>query len=238
MKIAIMQPYLFPYLGYFQLIKAVDFFGIGDDVQYIKGGWINRNRILANKVPYTFTFSVKKDSYQKVIKERFFSENFDVEKDKLVRILAMHYKKAPYFSNTMEVINSIFEFRETNVSKFIVHQLSTLCQYLDINTTFLDSDLWQIDGNSNISVEERAIKKLGRLNEIGINHFVNPVGGKELYTKGFFKENNFELSFLEHKEIVYKQFNNEFTPRLSILDVMMFNSTEEINDMLKEYTLL
>jgi len=87
-------------------------------------------------------------------------------------------------------------------------------------------------------VEERAIKKLGKLNEIGINHFVNPVGGKDLYTKEFFKENNFELDFLEHKDIVYKQFNNEFTPRLSIIDVMMFNSVEEINDMLKNYTLL
>jgi hypothetical protein len=234
MKIAIMQPYLFPYLGYFQLIKAVDLFGIGDDVQYIKGGWINRNRILANKVPYTFTFSVKKDSYQKAIKERFFNDNFDLEKDKFLRILAMHYKKAPYYPDTIEVINSIFEFKEANVSKFIVNHLNILCQYLEIKTTFLDSSLWQIKGNSNMSVEEKAIKKLRKLNEIGINHFVNPSGGKELYNKDFFNKNNFKLSFLEPKNILYKQFGNVFHPSLSIIDVMMFNSKEEISSLLSD----
>ena len=132
-KVAIMQPYFLPYIGYFHLINSVDEFVIYDNIQYTKKGWINRNRILANKSLNTFTFSVKKDSYQKLIKERYFSENFGLEKKKLLRILAMNYKKAPYYSDTIDIVNSIFECNEYNLSKFIVNQLNIFCRYLKLN---------------------------------------------------------------------------------------------------------
>ena len=238
MKIAIMQPYLFPYIGYFQLINAVNVFGIGDDVQYIQKGWINRNRILLYKEPYMFTFSIKKDSFQKKINERTFTGNFDSEKEKILRVLEMGYKKAPYYSETMKIINLIFESKEINVSKFIKNQLKIICDYLEINTKFIDSSCWQITEDENLNTEQRAIKKLNKLKKLGIDHFINPIGGKEIYNKDFFEKNKLKLSFLETNNIEYKQFDNEFCSSLSIIDVMMFNSRKEIKLLLESYKLL
>ena len=60
MKLAIMQPYIFPYLGYFQLLNSVDHFVFYDDVNFIKGGWVNRNQLLINNQNKFFTVPLKK----------------------------------------------------------------------------------------------------------------------------------------------------------------------------------
>lgn len=232
MKIAIMQPYLFPYIGYFQLINAVDVFGIGDDVQYIEGGWINRNRLMVNKSVFLYTFPLKKDSYKKAIKDRYFHENFNYKKEKYLKMLNYNYKKAPYFSETIKLVTLLFEYQETNISKFIENQLKVICEYLKIETSFINSKLWKIDIVSGKNVEERAVEKLKMLKELGMDHFINPIGGKKLYSKYFFEKNYIKLSYLESKEISYKQFGQDFIPNLSIIDVMMFNSSIQIRKML------
>jgi len=237
MKIAIMQPYLFPYIGYFQLINAVDYFGIGDDVQFIKSGWINRNRILVQGESKLFTFSVKKDSFDKNIKERFFSDNFEKEKEKFLRKLEIYYKKAPFYSETYKIVKSIFDYEEKNVSKFIQNQLKIICNYIYIDTPFVNSLTWKIENDTIMNVEERAIKKIEKLKKMKINHFVNSIGGSHLYTKDFFEKNKIKLSFLKPQEISYQQFNNEFIQNLSIIDVLMFNSPKTIKYLLTKYDL-
>lgn len=234
MKIALMQPYLFPYLGYFQLINSVDFFGIYDDVQFIERGWINRNRILTNNGPLLFSFSLKKKSYKTIIKERYFHDKFDLEKEKFLRILYMHYRKAPYYQDTINIIKLVFENDELNVSKFNENQLRIICDYLQIDTKFLNSNLWKID--KGIDNQERLVKKLDKLKRLKISFLINPIGGKQMYSKEYFKENNYELTFLRSKNFFYKQFGKEFIPDLSIIDVMMFNNVEQIKVLLKEYT--
>lgn len=238
MKIAIMQPYIFPYLGYFQLIKAVDLFGIGDDVQFIKGGWINRNNIVNKDKIFTFTFPVKKDNYQKIISERFYNGSFVEEKEKFYRILKMFYGKAPFYKQTMEVLDEVFEFKDFNVANFNRNQLKRICKYLNIDTPFINSSEWKIENSDNLNTEERAIKKLDKVRNLGITHFVNAIGGQEIYKKDFFKKNGLELNFIKTLEISYKQFGTEFIPRLSIIDIMMFNPPEKIDEYLKSYELI
>lgn len=238
MKIAIMQPYLFPYFGYFQLLNCVDYFGIGDDVQYIKSGWINRNRILSQGKDVLFTFPLKKDSHNKNINERYFAEVVADDKKKLLRKLELSYKKAPFYSEAIAVIEYTLNYEELNVSKFLENQLKVLCDYFEIKTSFLKSHLWQIKESPDLTTQERVVLKLNKLKKFDITHFINSIGGSTLYFKDFFEKNNYKLNFLEPQSIVYKQFNNSFVPNLSIIDVMMFNSKQEIKKMLDNYTLV
>ena len=238
MKISMMQPYLFPYIGYFQLINLSDYFGIANDVQFIKRGWINRNRILQNSESNIFSFSVKKDSFQKNIKERYFTDNFNNEKKYFFKRLKQNYIQAPFYTETIQFLDFVFEFKETNISKFNENQLKLICNYLEINTIFINPSLMIFDKNIGKNAEDRVIKRLKKLDKLEIKQFINPIGGKELYHKDFFKKNNFELIFIKPNEISYKQFNNNFISNLSIIDVMMFNSVGKIKDMLNEYTLI
>lgn len=144
MKLAMMQPYLFPYLGYFQLIHASDFFGIADDVQYIKRGWINKNKILNKDKALSIGFSVEKNSHQSLISDRIYSDQFDYEKQKFRKILLQCYSKAPFFLMVMEMIDEILRFSSRNLSEFNVHQLKSICNYLEIKTPFIYADSWKI----------------------------------------------------------------------------------------------
>ena len=149
----------------------------------------------------------------------------------------MHYKKAPYYTETIELIRDIFDNDEHNVSNFIQNQLKVICEYLDIKTKFIESSFWQIGLDNSLNVEDRAVKKLKKLKSLGVDHFINPIGGKELYSKEFFNKNSFELSFLESKADSYVQFSNDFHENLSVLDVLMFNSRDAIKNMLNQYIL-
>ncbi len=234
MKLAIMHPYLFPYIGYFQLIQAVDKFVIYDDVQYMKGGWINRNRVLVNKSPYTFTFSVKKDSFEKNINERYFNQNFNKERKKFLKTITESYGKATNFNEVFPLIEESLQvnIQEQNISDVITRSIKMIADYLGIDTQFiLSSDLEK-------SSEDRAerIIEINRL--LDTNHYINAIGGKELYTKEYFDERNIKLNFLRtNRDLTYDQNIEEFIPNLSIIDILMFNSREEISAFLNKYTL-
>lgn len=233
MKIAIMQPYIFPYIGYFQLINCADQFVIYDDVQYMKGGWINRNRILMNNRELLFTFSVNSGSLHDKISSRQFARAFPHERNKFMKQLHAAYSKAPHFLETMSLIESIFSYDENRVSLFITNQLKLLCAHIGIETTIvLSSDIPKDDS---LKAEERVIDICRRL---GGSLYINSIGGRELYSRASFERKGLQLQFIQSKLPSYPQFGSEFIPALSIIDVLMFNSRDEVRTMLGEYILL
>ena len=232
MKLAIMQPYLFPYIGYFQLVNAVDHFVLYDDVQYINRGWINRNRILINGKSHLYVFSVKKDSHLLNINQREFADNYCYEKEKFIKTLEW-YKSAPFYEDTTNLIKQILDISDKNISRMINNSIKFICDYLDIKTKITASS--NIIINRDLKAEDRIIK----INKyFGSDVYINSIGGIYLYNKRRFSDVGIDLKFIKTKEIVYKQFNNEFIPNLSIIDVLMFNSVENIKQLLNEYEIV
>jgi len=229
MKIGIMQPYFFPYIGYFQLINAVDKFVIYDDVNYIKQGWINRNRILLNGKDHLFTLNLVGASSFKLINEIEISNNIN----KLLKTIYQEYSKAPFFIKSFPIIEDIFTFNDTNLGRFLENSIRRLCDYFHINTEILVSS--KIEKQQKLEGQEKIIDICKRLNA---NEYINAIGGQELYSKNIFNQNEIKLSFIKSKPTEYKQFNNEFVSWLSIIDLMMFNSPEQISQMLDQYELL
>src|SRR6201997_1769206 len=136
MTLAIMQPYLFPYIGYFQLMNAVDEFVVYDNIQYTKKGWINRNRILVNGKDAYITFPLKKDSDYLDIKDRYLADDWVLERKKILNRISESYRKAASFEFVYPVIEKIILFEETNLFKFILNSLTVLKEYLSIKTLF------------------------------------------------------------------------------------------------------
>ncbi len=231
MKLAIMQPYFLPYLGYFQLINAVDEFIVYDNIQYTKKGWFNRNRYLKNGKDDIFTIPLKKDSDYLDVNKRIISETF--ERKKLISQLQNAYCKAPYFKDTMSLITEILNFSDVNLFKFIYNSIFLTCKYLEIKTPLVISSA--INCNHTLKGQERVIE-ICRAKKA--DTYINAIGGVELYDKVVFKNFGIDLKFIKMNEIKYKQFNNEFVPNLSILDVLMFNPPEKIKLMLNNYELI
>ena len=233
MKIAIMQPYIFPYIGYFQLISAVDKFVFYDDVNFIKRGWVNRNQILINNQSHLFSIPLKKASQNKLIKEIETAID-DKWLSSFYTTLKTSYKKAPYFSSVLPLIQSVFEIQHCNITDLTINSIASISNYLELETVF--------ERSSQQYVTTKGMEKATRLiNICQINQaktYINPSGGKELYQKEHFKENGIDLFFIENQLPPYKQFNNDFVAGLSIIDVLMFNSKEEVKKMLNQYHLV
>ena len=229
MKIGIMQPYLFPYIGYFQLIKAVDLFVIYDDVNFIKRGWINRNNILVNNKPFLFSLPLSNASQNKHINQIMLLPCGE----KLLKTISHSYSKAPYFSIVYPIIETILLTTENNLALFLELQLRALCTYLCLYPRWLSSSLLNIDPN--LSGQHRILTICQQLDS---SHYINLPGGIHLYSPSLFKSANIQLSFIQPKTQAYHQFNSSFVPNLSIIDTMMFNSSADILAMLDQYYLL
>lgn len=232
MKLAIMQPYFFPYIGYFQLISAVDTFVIYDDVQYIKGGWINNNRILFQDCSLRIIIPVKKDSFKKDIAERFYVEDVLRFKKRILRQIEHSYTKAPFFDEVFQIISELILLEERNVSKYNTSLLTGICRFLNISTKLLISS--EINKPDDLLGEGKVIS-INRILDSDV--YINSAGGRDLYSRNNFLSAGIELKFLIPDDIYYKQFCNHFIPDLSIIDVLMFNSNETVNDLLKKYHL-
>jgi hypothetical protein len=228
MKLAIMQPYFFPYIGYFQLIKAVDTFVIYDDVSYMKSGWINRNSILINNKKSFVTINLKNASSFKLINQIDIGNN----KEKVLKSINFSYAKAPFFKETFHIVNGIINYGNNNLAKFAANSVKTIAEYLDLKTGFLVSS--NIEKNNTLKGQEKVIDICKRLRA---REYINAIGGTRLYSKEKFHDNGIILRFLESRSAEYKQLDNEFIPSLSIIDVLMFNSREKVKEMLKEYKL-
>lgn len=232
MKVGIMQPYFFPYIGYWQLMKAVDRYVIYDDVNYINRGWINRNRILINGEAQFYSLPLSKASQNKLINEILLADDIRA-REKLLRTVQNAYGKAPQFKQVYPLIERILTMKEENLAFYLRVQLELIAEYLDIKTEFVVSS--ELDKMPNLRGEER-ILHICKL--LGADTYVNAIGGQDLYSRERFLEEKIKLRFLETAKIIYTQFKNEFVPNLSIIDVMMFNSREEIGEMLGQYVLL
>jgi hypothetical protein len=234
MKLGIMQPYIFPYIGYLQLIAAVDHFVIHDDVPWIKNGWINRNRILVHGQAQYITLPVQKGTSSLMINERLFLEEIESHKKKVLRQTEGAYREAPHFESVFSLVSRCFAYPERNVSRFVVHSLRECCDYLGINTPFILSSV--LEKRNELRAEDRVLD-INRV--MGASHYINPIGGTELYDKAHFSQKGLCLNFIKARNISYRQFHeDESIPFLSITDVMMFNSKEEIAVLLGEYDLL
>ena len=228
-----MQPYFFPYLGYFQLINSVDEFIIYDNIEFTKKGWINRNRILVNNKDSLISLPLEKDSDYLCICDRYLAVTWEVERIKMLNRIKESYRKAPFFKETYFVLEKCIMFEERNLFKFNFNSIYCLLQYLNINTKLTVSSSVSI--NHQLRSEEKVI---AICKAKGAKTYINPIGGLEIYDQECFMKNNLKLQFQKSNYIKYAQFNNEFIPWLSIIDVLMFNSANQVQVMLDDYELI
>jgi hypothetical protein len=232
MTIAVMQPYIFPYIGYYQLINAVDKFVIYDDVNYINKGWINRNNIIVNNSKYLFTIPLKEASQNKLICEVGITDG-DIWKKKLLKTIELSYKKAPYFNDIYRLINSVLSSQSTHIDELARTSIVETNSYLDIQTEIINTSA--IFNNTHLKGQERILDICEKLDA---DHYINPIGGSEIYSRELFQHAEIGLNFIQTRPIVYQQFGNEFYPHLSIIDVLMFNGKDKIMEMLNAYELV
>jgi hypothetical protein len=229
---AIMQPYFFPYIGYFQLMNAVDVFVFYDDAQYMKGGWINRNRILVNGEPAWLTLPIRSASIKLSISQRHYLFASDAA-DTIKRRLRTCYEKAPAFDAIYPFLCELLDYEDSNIAAFNSNLLTALAGKLGIACTFLSSS--SINKRTDIKGQDRVIDICRR---IGADRYINPIGGVMLYDNAAFSEEGIQLRFLQTNPSVYPQFGAAPQPFLSIIDVLMFNSIERTRTMLDDYHLV
>lgn len=216
-----MQPYFFPYIGYFQLIAAVDLFIVYDNIKYTKKGWINRNRLLQNGKDVVFSLPLKSDSDSLDVCERELAADFN--RDKLLNQFKGAYRRAPYFEQTFPLVERIVRYEDTNLFGFLHHSIVRTCEYLGVTTEIRISSGIAIDHDL-----KSQDKVLALCVATGANTYVNAIGGMALYSEETFREKGIELKFIRSRPFEYPQFGDAFVPWLSIIDVMMFNSSDTI----------
>ena len=222
-----MQPYFLPYIGYFQLIAAVDTFVIYDNIKYTKKGWINRNRMLQNGSDVTFCLPLKKGSDSLHVVQRELAVAFD--RNKLLNKFRDAYSRAPDFLQTFPLLERLVAFEDNNLFRYIRNALSETCSYLDIDTAIRVSSDIAIDHELKGQDKVLAICKA-----LGADTYINAIGGTELYVRQDFEAHGIELNFIRSKHFEYLQFGAPFVPWLSIVDVMMFNAPEQINVAIRD----
>ncbi len=232
-KVSIEQPYFFPYLGYFQIINYMDKYVIYDDVNYIKRGWVNRNFILSNSTAQRINLPIKNASQNKLFSETEIVDDISW-KPKFLKTIQMCYSKAPYFKDVYPVIERIINFEDTNLVSFLHNSFVELCGYMNIHTELILSS--SIDKDRSLTAENKVIDICKRLNA---DEYYNTIGGIDLYHHDRFSENGLRLHFMKmNEDLTYKQFKDTFIPNLSIIDVLMFNSKEEIENLLTQFTII
>lgn len=227
-----MQPYFFPYLGYWQLIGAVDRFVVYDDVNYIKGGWINRNRILINDKATYLTAPLHHPSPNKRICDLNLQAS-SCWRDKLVKTVELTYRKSPYFTESFQVIEDLIRHDECDLSSFLAHQLRVLSKFVGFETEFVDTS--RCYGNDHLSGHERLLDICGRE---GAVTYINPQGGRGLYDANQFSASGVELKFLVMRPTPYEQRTKGFVPYLSIIDALMELGSNGLRRYLHDYDLV
>ncbi len=232
MVVAIMQPYFFPYIGYFQLMQAVDCFVFYDDAQYMKGGWINRNRILREGAPAWWTRPIVRDSYRLPISQRRYSDAIS-DKESLLGQLDGAYRKAPQFSAVMPALRHWMHELDTCVADFNKKTLTSMARMFGVKCDFRVSS--EFPQTAHLKGQDRVISICQQL---GATHYLNASGGRHLYDSDAFNQAGIELSFTSSLQTQYPQFSNKHVPFLSIVDVMMFNDPYQISGLLNQYKVL
>lgn len=226
-----MQPYFLPYLGYWQLLAAVDRFVVYDNIEYTKKGWINRNRFLRNGADAPFTLPLKKGSDFLDIRERSLADDFNPAS--LLNPFREAYRKAPFFDAVFPLIESIVTAAPRNLFEYLLNSLVMTAAYLEITTPIIVSSTVPIDHG--LKAGDKVLAMCGAL---GADRYLNTIGGQALYAADTFASAGVELKFIQARPVTYAQFGEPFVPALSIVDVMMFNSPDAVRRMLGEYDLL
>lgn len=228
MKIAIMQPYIFPYIGYFNLIYESDIFVLYNDVQYIERGWINRNRVISREGAHEFTIPLQKSSSSKLISDIYLADK-TLWQDKFLKMVEMTYKKAPYFLPAFSLINEIFSKDEEKIDGLIYNSIVSIFKYLGVDKKIILST--EIDYDRGVDKVEKIISIA---NQLSANTILFPTGSVELYSQKMFP--NFKTDVIKPELLPYKQFKkDQFTSGLSIIDLLMFNSKENLINHFSHY---
>ncbi len=224
------QPYLFLYIGYWQLMNLADTYVISDSMQYISKGYINRNYIQVNHNRHLFTLSAAGVHAETLINEVKVGNN----RKKLVKSVFHSYKKAPHFDTVYPFVESLLLYEEDNMARYVGHTMEGVAHYLDMKAEFIY--LSELQGETTLMAEDRTVDICKRLDA---DYYINAIGGQQLYNKDRFLKEGITLQFLKTNEnLCYQQFNGEFISNLSIIDVLMFNTKDEIKQLLQEYTLV
>jgi hypothetical protein len=221
MKVAIMQPYFLPYIGYWQLIAAVDAFVVYDNIKYTKKGWINRNRFLQNGKDAMFSLSLKKGSDSLDVCERELAADFD--RERLLNQLRAAYRRAPHFEQTFPLVEKVVRYPESNLFSFLYNSIVQVCAHLGVQT--------QIVVSSEVGIDHRLQaqdKVLSLCEALDATSYVNAIGGVELYSKQVFSDQGIDLNFIKSLPFEYAQYGEPFVPWLSIIDVLMFNPLDQV----------
>ena len=230
--LAIMQPYFAPYLGYWQLLHAVDRFVVYDDVQYMKGGWINRNRVLINGEPHYITVPVPGASPNRLISDLPIAGPAHPWRAKLLRSVKMGYRRAPHFDRVYPVLETIVHYQTDNLAHCLLHQLETLVAHIGIQTIIVQSS--RRYDNAHLRSCARVIDICRRE---GARRYVNAPAGRALYQPAPFAAEGIELRFLAPQLPAYTQRDGPFRPGLSIIDALMETGPEGVRTMLDAYSL-
>jgi hypothetical protein len=233
-KIAIMQPYFFPYIGYFQLIQASNIFIIFDDAQYIRHGWVNRNRILKPESGWQYiNVPLQKHEQTALIKD-IKVQNGDW-KIKIIRQIEHYKKKAPYYNLVKCFLEDCFEFESELITELNAHYLKKVCNSIELP---LNLKISSYENYNYSAVSNAGDWALRICEQVGGAEYINPIAGKDLFDEFKFDESKIKLNFLEHGDISYGQRRSGVIESgLSIIDVMLFNSNEQIHSLLKNYML-
>jgi len=235
MKLAIMQPYFFPYLGYFSLILIADEFILFDTPQYIRHGWIERNRILKlDGEPLYIKVALKKHKRETAIKDIVINNEVNWQ-SKIKAQLDSYKKKAPHFQQVTEMFDPIISKEYSSIVDLNYEILSTICGFLEVKTPIKIWSKMEVDIEEVNAPDEWALNICKALKA---ESYYNPEGGIDFFDRKKYLSSGIEINFLRYKSENYDQLGNEFVPNLSIIDVLMFNSKEEIQKMLQNYELI
>ena len=249
-----MQPYFFPYLGYYQLVYSVDKFVLYDNLKYIKHGWVNRNRLLqVNRSPFFFRIPVPKKylSKKKIRDIRIKDQSW---RKWLIKSIIFNYKRSPYFEDVFPLLESIILSKTDFLSTLNKISITEIASYLGIDTdistdpSFDDLESKLVEESSELSdifpdihlitPSVKLIRGIEICKSLKADTFINLIGGINLYPKEEFKRNGLDIFFLDMKEIRYRQNHKDFFPRLSIIDVLMNCGKKGTIDLLNEYVLI
>lgn len=236
MKLGVMQPYFFPYLGYFDLLHNLDLFIVYDTVQYIKQGWINRNRILhPNKTGWQYIHvPVEKASFYYSYRTPILDVKVSKKpwKQHILGQLAHYEKTAPHASETIDLVKDILAKDETSVSRLNVHILASCAKLLNMNFQYRFCSELAIELDTNCSPEERILELC---EYFSADEYVNLPGGVDLYHPEAFESRNIKLTFRQFPPFAYPTGPYDFEPNLSIIDVLMWNRPEDVKRYLDEH---
>jgi hypothetical protein len=231
--LAVMQPYVFPYIGYFNLMKCASHFVIYDDVNFIMRGWVNRNRILNNGSPVTFSIPLSNSSQNSIINE-VRTANFEHFKKKFLRSIEHAYGKAEHFGAGYEYVDKVLGSKKNTISDIAQLSITYVADMLEIDCKTFEASKHFSD-TKEMERSERLINITKKLN---CGRYVNSSGGNALYDKEHFKANGVDLRFIKPNFVPYKQINaREFVPALSIIDLLMNQSIDEIKNHICSYEL-